>query len=295
MAEPLAGLPVVDGVTHRVVTVAAQDGPLDLHVAEAGSGPPVLLLHGWPQHWYCWREVAARLAPAHRLIMPDLRGFGWSGAPGRGYHPEVFAADAAALLDALDLDQVPVLGHDWGGNTAFILGLRHPDRVRALAVCNAPAPWVRLSGRLVAEAWRTWYVLALAAPLVGPRLAGNERFLRFIASRGPDGADAPANAPVYAERLRDPRRARASSLLYRSYLREAADVLVARRYAPLRLRPPARLLFGREDPYIPLGYLDGVEEHGDDLAVELIPGCGHWTPEERPDLVAARAAELFAG
>ena len=288
-----AGLPHVEGVSHRTVRIAAADGPLDVHVAEAGSGPPVLLLHGWPQHWYSWREVVARLAGEHRLVMADLRGFGWSDAPGRGYHPEVFAADTLALLDALGLDRVNVIGHDWGGNTSFLLALHHPERVRALVLCNAPAPWVRPSARLVLGAWRAWYVPALAAPVLGPRLARNGPFLHLIA-RGQHGTRAPADDPVYAERLRDPRRALASSKLYRSYLTIAARVLIGRRYEALRLKVPVRLLFGRDDPYIPLAYLDGVEAHGDDFTVELIPGCGHWTPEERPDLVANRARALFA-
>ena len=284
-----AAPPELPGVEHRTVQVAAADGPLRVHVAEMGSGPPVLLLHGWPQHWYSWREVAARLAGEFRLVMADLRGFGWSDAPGRGYHPEVFAADAVALLDALGLQRVAVLGHDWGGHTAFLLALRHPERVRALVVCNAPPPWPRLTLRLVGGLWRTWYVLALAAPVVGPRLAADPRFLRFAA-----GGRSPADVPTYAERLRDPRRARASSLLYRSYLALARTELLQRDYEPLRLTVPARLLFGREDHFIPLAYLDGAEGHGDAFEVELIPGCGHWTPEEVPDLVADRARALFA-
>ena len=72
-------MPEIPGVTHRDVKVNG----LRIHVAEAGEGPPLLLLHGWPQHWWIWREVIPRLAPHHRLIMPDTRGFGWSEAPRR--------------------------------------------------------------------------------------------------------------------------------------------------------------------------------------------------------------------
>jgi pimeloyl-ACP methyl ester carboxylesterase len=294
--EPaLAGLPQVEGVEHRSLRISTPLGALRVHVAEAGSGAPVLMLHGWPQHWYCWRQVIPQLAADHRLVMPDLRGFGWTEAPGRGYHPEAFAADAIALLDALGLDRVAVLGHDWGGYTAFLLALHHPERVSHLVVCNAPHPWTRLSWRLVLQLWRTWYVLALAAPVLGPKLAGSERFLRSLGHERPDGGSSPAVSPVYAERLRDPARARASSLLYRSYLGLSGSVFLRRRYDPLRLTPPARLLFGREDAYIPLAFLDGLEGRGDDFELELIPRCGHWTPEERPDLVAARARALFSG
>jgi pimeloyl-ACP methyl ester carboxylesterase len=82
-----ADLPRVVGVTHRFVDIPGLDGPVRLHVAEAGEGDALLMLHGWPQHWYCRRHMVPDLARDYRLIMPDLRGFGWSGAPGYGYDP----------------------------------------------------------------------------------------------------------------------------------------------------------------------------------------------------------------
>ena len=85
------------------------------------------------------------LAGEHRLICPDLRGFGWTDAPGRGYEPETFAADAAALLDALELDRAGVVGHDWGGFSALLLALRPPDRVRALLALSTPIPRLKPS------------------------------------------------------------------------------------------------------------------------------------------------------
>ena len=99
------GLPPVPSVHHRLVDVPSAGGPLRIHLAEAGAGEPVLLLHGWPQHWFSWRHVVAGLGGRYRLLMPDLRGFGWSQAPGTGYEPHSFAVDAAALLDALGLDR----------------------------------------------------------------------------------------------------------------------------------------------------------------------------------------------
>ena len=93
-------LPEVPGVEHRFVNA----GGLRTHVAEAGSGPPLLLLHGWPQHWWMWRKLIRPLAESHRVICPDLRGFGWTEAPPGGYDPEVFANDLIALLDALGID-----------------------------------------------------------------------------------------------------------------------------------------------------------------------------------------------
>ena len=112
---PGTRLPDVAGVTHRWVDVAG----LSVHVAEAGAGPPLLLLHAWPQHWFCWRRVVPLLSDRYRLIMPDLRGHGWSGAPRRGYEKEQLATDLLTLLDTLELDKVGLVGHDWGGWTGF--------------------------------------------------------------------------------------------------------------------------------------------------------------------------------
>src|SRR3954447_3633435 len=112
----VTALPAVPGVTHRQIEV----GTLSVHVAEAGVGEPLVLLHGWPQHWYCWRRVVPLLADEYHLIMPDLRGHGWTDAPSGGYDKAQLATDLFGLLDALGLQQVSLVGHDWGGWTGFL-------------------------------------------------------------------------------------------------------------------------------------------------------------------------------
>ncbi|HLH14483.1 MAG TPA: alpha/beta fold hydrolase, partial [Solirubrobacteraceae bacterium] len=108
-------LPQLPGVTHRFVDLRG----VRVHVAEAGAGEPLVLLHGWPQHWWCWRELIAPLARDHRVLAPDLRGFGWSAAPPGDYAKSTFAEDVLALLDAEGIDAAPIIGHDWGGYAAF--------------------------------------------------------------------------------------------------------------------------------------------------------------------------------
>ncbi|MGH2981235.1 MAG: alpha/beta fold hydrolase, partial [Solirubrobacterales bacterium] len=173
-------LPEVEGIEHRFIDA----GGLRVHVAESGDGPPVLLLHGWPQHWFMWRKVIERLAPQFRLIAPDLRGFGWTEAPGEGYDAETFAADQVALLDALEIESASVIGHDWGGWTAFLLGLDYPERIERMVVCNAPHPWPKLEPRLALELWRTWYATALAIPGLGSWLMQRSDFVAGILRRG---------------------------------------------------------------------------------------------------------------
>jgi pimeloyl-ACP methyl ester carboxylesterase len=286
--------PDIPGAEHRFAEIDTVDtGRLRVHYAEAGEGRPLILLHGWPQHFWCWRRVVPELAGEHRLICPDLRGFGWTDAPGRGYDSETFAADAVALLDALELERVGVIGHDWGGFASFLVALMHPERVNGLLVASAPIPWVRPSPRLAAAVWRTWYAWALAA-IGRESVRRRPGAVRLMLRHGtPDEAIDEREAEIYAAPLRQPDQADATQLLYRYYLRSLLS-LRERPYDRLRLTIPARLILGRGDQAVPEVTVRGFEPHADDMRVELVEGCGHFIPEERPDLVVRHARELFA-
>jgi pimeloyl-ACP methyl ester carboxylesterase len=143
----------------------------------------VLLLHGWPQHWWCWRRVVKQLRD-YRLLIPNLRGFGWSEAPGSGYSPTGFADDAVALLDALDIACAHVIGHDWGGFAGFLLGLHHSERVDRLLLCNSPGPWARLSTRTAVGLRRSWYAGLVATPILGHRLVAYPGFIPWFLRLG---------------------------------------------------------------------------------------------------------------
>lgn len=285
--------PDLPGAEHRFAEIDTLDsGRLRVHYAEAGEGPPLLLLHGWPQHFWCWRRVVPLLADDFRLICPDLRGFGWTDAPGLGYDNETFAADAVALLDALGLERVGVVGHDWGGFTGFLIALHHPRRVSRLLALSTPIPWLRPSLGLAAATWRTWYAWLLA--VIGREaVARRPGLVRLMLRHGtPDDAIDERAAEVYAAPLREPARARATQLLYRSYVRSALAMSTGGPYEELRLTLPTRLLLGRDDQAIPDVLVRGFEPHADDMTVELVD-AGHFLPEERPDLVTRHARELF--
>ncbi len=262
-----------------------------MHVTEAGDGPPVVMLHGWPQHAWMWRKVIPLLADRHRLICPDLRGFGWSGAPGTGYDGETFGADALALMDALEIERAHVIGHDWGGFAAFVMALHRPERVDRMVVLNTVPPWVDPEP---SQLPRTGYVLALA--VAGEWLARRrpeklaEGMRRDLVN--PDGVTE-ADALAYAQRLAEPQCAHATKLLYRSYLRTALEGVLRPRYDHLRLTRPTRFLFGTNDAAISPGLLRGMESHADDLELEMVDGSGHFIAEEQPGLVADRARVLF--
>ncbi len=281
-------IPQVEGVEHRFVDANG----IRIHVAEAGPGgsaePPILLIHGWPQHWYMWRRVIAGLRSGHRLLAPDLRGFGWTEAPGHGYDGETFVADQVALLDALEIERAFVVGHDWGGWTAMLLGILHPDRVVRMVPCNTPHPWARPTPALAAEVWRSWYTWVIATPGVGPRALEHGWISRNILSRGNHGA--PFSDPeieMYVDSFREPARADAIAQLYRYYQRAFRESL-ARRWRDARLTVPTLVLFGERDRYVSPRLLDGYERHADEMRVELVPDSGHFIVDEKPELVVER-------
>lgn len=285
-------MPQLPGVTHRFVNV----GDIRMHVALAGEGDPVVLLHGWPQHWYAWRGVIPSLAERYRVIAADLRGFGWTDIAWTGFEKESMADDILRLLDGLELERVRLAGHDWGGWIGFLLALRRPERIERLVAMSTPPPWLRLTPRSALAARSLSYQLVLAAPLLGQRLIEqNPAFIRRRLRKWTSVSDALTKEDyrIYARDLKAPTRARASMLLYRTFLlRELVPVLRGR-YRDARLEPPALLLHGRKDPVISPRLLWGAERGARDLRVELVPRAGHFLPEERADAVSERLHEFF--
>ena len=258
--------PSVHGVEHRFV----EAGGLRMHVAEAGAGEPLLLIHGWPQHWYEWRGVIQRLADTRRLIVPDLRGFGWSDAPPGPISPDVFVEDIIALLDALGIERTDLAGHDWGGFTSLLLAARHPDRVRKVVAFSTPHPWLEITPRLALETWRAWYAVLFAAGLA-------ERTTKlaawFIRREG-------VTPEVYADRLREPARARATTQLYRSYLRTLLDTAKGGGREEPRAQAEILLCIGERDQAVTPRLGEGMPNF------EIIPGAGHFVCDTHANVVA---------
>jgi pimeloyl-ACP methyl ester carboxylesterase len=289
-------MPEVPGVRHRFV---AANG-LRLHVAEAGpedggGRDPVLMLHGWPQHWYLWRDLIPAFAEHRRVIAPDLRGFGWSEAPaGRRYDKEAFATDTIALLDALEIERVDLMGHDWGGWTGFLVALFHPERVGRYLACNITPPWAQFNRHTTLSMWRFWYAATLALPVAGTRIA---QAIGRAAGTGKRRIEFPGWAKpdyeTFLGQLAEPERAYASSQTYRSFLWLDLPRALSPRYRRRRLTVPTLLLYGAEDPVIRPHHLEGWQPYADDMRVEHVPGIGHFIVDEVPDRVAARAREHF--
>lgn len=293
-ASAAESMPELDGVTHRWVDV---DG-LRTHVVEAGDGEPVLLLHGFPQHWWEWRGVIGPLAVDRHVVCPDLRGCGWTDAPPDGYTHGRLVADAVGLLDALGLDRPHVVAHDWGALVGFHLCLEHPDRVAALLSLSVPHPWLRFDPRLLVMLRHAWFQAVIASRVTGPPALGRgrQRLPRHLLTGGVADPAAMAEAEVeaYVAPLRQPARAHAGSALYREFIARELRAVLRGVYRDRYLTTPTVSLLGEGDILSDPNLLGGYEEHADDLTVGVLPGVSHYLVDERPDLVVDRARALFA-
>lgn len=284
-------MPPLEGVEHRWVEARG----IRFHVAEAGQGDDVVLcLHGWPQNWFEWRHLMPSLAAAgHRVLAMDLRGFGWSDAPADGYRKEQMADDVLAVLDRLEMRRVKLVGHDWGGWIGFLLALKAPHRFERYLALNIATPWASKRSMLL-NSWRFWYQLAIVSPL-GPDLHRRGRFVRKILVGGSTRKEVwdEQTLAVFADTLREPARAEAAVQVYRAF-NQGESLEVARgRYADQRLTVPTSMLFGEDDFVLRPSMVAGYERHADEMTLELVPDCGHFIADERPDLVVARAIEFF--
>jgi len=260
------------------------------HVATAGDAgaPPVVLLHGWPQHWWEWRKVIPELAKTHRVYAPDMRGFGWSDAPAGVYSKMGLASDVERLLDVLELDTCVLVGHDWGGFVGWLTAIRAPERIERLVALSIIHPWF-VPDRDLKAALSTTYQLPLATPVLGAALmravpAAIRTLVRKGAASGYRFSD--EDVRLYADAFRRPDHARAASALYRTFLTRELPAMARGRYANRRVEVPVVTATGAMDPVITPARLAGAEEHASILQSSVIEGAGHFLPEERPGEVA---------
>jgi pimeloyl-ACP methyl ester carboxylesterase len=290
-------LPAVPGVQVQHRDVALPDGTR-LHVAEAGAGPPLVLVHGWPQHWWAWRRVLPELARERRVLCPDLRGLGWSDAPPGDYAKDEWATDLLALLGAVGLERADLVGHDWGGLVVLLAALRAPERVRSVTALSIFHPWPRPPRPSVRTLAPLAYQPPLATPVLGERLLRHAPdVVRRLIRRGSHRSARWTGAELdeYARVLQQPARARASSAVYRTFLLREAAQFATGRYAGERLRVPALMLTGAADAVVGPPVLAGFEDHADRARTAVVERCGHFLPEERPgELLAALREHLSA-
>jgi epoxide hydrolase A/B len=307
-------------------TVEVADG-ITLRVAEEGSGPLVVLVHGFPELGYSWRHQLPALAAAgYRAVAPDMRGYGGSSRPEpvEDYDILHLTGDVVGLLDALGEERAVVVGHDWGASVAWNLALLHPERL--VGVCGMSVPFTPRSRRLPSAAWaerfadRFFYIRYFQQPgAADAELAADPaRTMRGMLSglRAGDGTEliGPDDGRGVVDRLPHPPDLPAwlSRAELDHYVAEFARTgftgginwyrnidrnwELTPQLDGARVTVPSLFVAGSADPVLWMTPPDRQVAHLDDLRGQvLVDGAGHWVQQERPDEVNAALLEFLRG
>jgi pimeloyl-ACP methyl ester carboxylesterase len=266
-----------------------------IHYVTNGSGPAVLLLHGWPQTWYEWRHVAAALE-GFTVVMPDLRGFGYSAKPASGYDAETMATDIHGLVSALELRDVTVVGHDWGAVFGYVYAASHPEEVSALGIVEMALPGVGVMEQAMQARpggqW-LWHMGFQSVPDIPELLvSGHERvYLQWFFEHfayDPSAITA-ADLDEYVAAITQVGALRAGLAVYQAYF-ETAEQVASHARSPLEMPVVA---YGG-DACLGEYTLASVRAVAPAAEGGVIERCGHWAPEEQPEFVAALVRDLAA-
>lgn len=283
------------GWTSRFVTANG----VRLHVVEAGppSGPPLILLHGFPEFWWAWRKQIGPLAAAgYRVIAPDMRGYNLSDKPaGIGaYHLDLLADDIVALADALGIGRFRLVAHDWGGVVAWWVATRHAARVERLVIMDAPHPdtWAQAMRRDPVQVLRSTYVLVFQLPGLPETLLGSFRFkglrgLMRMSAR--PGAFSTGEMERYVSAWAQPGSLTAMLNYYRALrLRQSSE-------PPARITTPTLVLWDEHDTALGRPLAEAAVALCDSGSLRVIPRTSHWLHAEAPETVTDAVLEHLAG
>ena len=275
----------------------AEVGDVKLHYVEAGEGPLVVLLHGFPEFWFGWRlQIAPLVAAGFRVVAPDTRGYNLSSKPEgfEAYAVDLLAADIRGLIGVLGAESALLVGHDWGGSIAWTIAMNHPEVVDRLAILNAAHPR-RLSEGLhnPNQLRKSWYFFFFAVPGLPEDVvhARNWHFFRhFLQDASPPYT--PQELERYVEAWSQPGAAAGMINYYRASVRQS------QKEAAAKLRPisaPTLVIWGERDSY--LGS-DLAEPDRDDVPnldrVERLADASHWVHHDEAERVNHLLIDFFA-
>jgi len=267
-------------------------GEVRLHYVESGSGPLVVLLHGFPEFWYSWRfQIPALVEAGFRVVAPDMRGYNLSDKPEkvRDYRVEVLARDVERLILALGERSAAVVGHDWGGAVAWTAAMHYPQAVEKLAILNCPHPDRFLRGLWTPRQLRkSWYMFALQTP--GPpgklvqRAVFNWAKANFLKDPVRPGTFAEEDIERYEEAMAHPGALTSSTNYYRALFRRTP----AQARKPLgRVEAPVLVIWGERDRYLGSELAEPDREWAPNVRVERLPDASHWVQQDAPERINA--------
>jgi pimeloyl-ACP methyl ester carboxylesterase len=283
------------GFTDTFTSRYVNTGEVRLHAVTGGDGPPLLLIHGWPQTWYAWRMLMPALARDFAVVAVDQRGIGLSDKPQDGYDTGTIARDLVALMDALGHQRFALYGTDVGMPIAYALAADHPDRVDRLVVSEAPLPGISPSPPLFLPPQLNailWHLAFNQLPKINEQLVTGREDIFFGAEF--DASAGTNKLPDYAVRYyidtlaADPDHLRGSFEFYRAIPATSAQ---NEQRKTRRLTLPVLAIGGAESSGEGVG--NTMKLAADDVQTVVLTGSGHWVAEQAPEqLLAALTAFL---
>ena len=271
-------------------------GGVRLHYVEAGEGPLVVLLHGFPEFWYSWRRQIPALAQAgFHVVAPDMRGYDLSDKPQswRAYDTGLLADDIAGLVRSFGEQSAYIVGHDWGAAVAYAVAMRHPDVVRRLAILNVPHPTRMLEGfRTLRQLRKSWYMFFFQIPKLPEYLIGRDDFSFAKRSLRADSKDAFSDEDLerYVEAWSQPGALTGMINYYRAALRRSPGKTLAL-MKPIEAQ--TLVIWGMRDRHIGSELAEPAPEWVPNLRVERIAEATHWVQHDAAERVNELLVEFL--
>jgi pimeloyl-ACP methyl ester carboxylesterase len=263
-------------------------GGVRLHYVEAGEGPLVVLLHGFPEFWYSWRRQIPVLAAAgFHVVAPDMRGYDLSDKPQswRAYDAGLLADDIAGLIKSFGEKDAYVVGHDWGAAVAYTVAMSHPEVVRRLAILNVPHTARMLEGfRTLKQLRKSWYMFFFQIPKLPEYLIGRDNFSFAKRSLRSDSKDAFSDEDLehYVEAWSQPGALTGMINYYRAALRRSPGKTLAQ-MRPIKAQ--TMVIWGMRDRHIGSELAEPAPEWVPNVRMERIPEATHWVQHDAPERV----------
>jgi len=287
------GLPA--GFTDTFTSRYVDAGGLRLHAVTGGEGPPLLLVHGWPQLWYQFRMIMPALARDFSVVAVDQRGIGLSGKPQDGYDTAALASDLVALMDALGHPRFALYGTDVGMPIAYALAADHPERVDRLVVSEAPLPGISPSPPLFLPPplnAMLWHLAFNQLPKINEQLVAGREDIFFGAEFDASAGTKKLSGDVvryYIDTLKDPDHLRGSFGFYRAIPTTSAQ---NEKRKTRRLTLPVLAIGGAESSGEGPG--NTMKLTADDVQTVVLAGSGHWVAEQAPEELLASMTAFLA-
>jgi epoxide hydrolase 4 len=285
--------PEIEGARH----IRLDAGEVKLHAVEAGKGPLVVLLHGFPEFWWSWRhQIPALAAAGFHVVAPDLRGYNLSDRPRNveDYDLMHLTADVAGVIRAMGEKKAHVVGHDWGGGIAYSFAMLYPEMLGRLAILNCPHPvtFERALSSSLRQLKKSWYIFFFQLPRLPERFLRSHdyRALRQALRAGRPGSVPESEVEPYVDAARRAEGLFGGIHYYRAMLRGA---LLRTLPEPATIESPVLVIWGQRDEALGEELASPPVRWVPNARVERLPRASHWVQNDEPERVNALLAEFL--